>query len=84
MGDFYDPNQESSYITYVDANSLYPSVMVQPLPHTDIEFVENVNLDKILSTPDDSDIGFMVEWGIEFPDELHKKCQALSPLSGIM
>ena len=29
MGKLYNPNEESSYITYLDANSVYPSIMVQ-------------------------------------------------------
>jgi hypothetical protein len=65
MGDLYNPNEESSYITYLDANSLYPSVMVQPLPHSDIKFVNNVSLEQILNTSDDSEIGYMVEVDIE-------------------
>ena len=72
MGVLYNPDEESSYITYLDANSLYPSVMIQPLPHSDITFVDNVKLEQILNTPDDSDIGSMVECDLEFPDELQK------------
>ena len=33
MGEAYDPNEETSWITYVDANSLYPSSMTYPLPY---------------------------------------------------
>ena len=79
MGCLYDPNQESSYITYLDANSLYPSAMVQPLPHSDIKFVDDITLEKILNTPDDSEIGYMVECDIEFPEELHDKFRQFPP-----
>ena len=39
MGENYDPEKESSYIAYVDANNLYGWAMVQPLPYKDIKFV---------------------------------------------
>ena len=32
MGDVYNPNKESSYIQYLDANNLYGWAMSQPLP----------------------------------------------------
>jgi hypothetical protein len=79
MGELYDPNEESSYITYLDANSLYPSAMVQPLPHSDIKFVDDITLEKILNTPDDSEIGYMVECDIEYPEELHDKFRQFPP-----
>ena len=34
MGNHYNPDEETSYITYVDANSLYPTAMIEPLPLT--------------------------------------------------
>jgi hypothetical protein len=40
MGEAYDPNEETSWITYVDANSLYPSSMTYPLPYEAYEKVE--------------------------------------------
>ena len=46
MGCLYDPNQESSFITFLDANSLYPSAMIQPLPHSELKFVDDVTLEK--------------------------------------
>jgi hypothetical protein len=71
MGEHYDKTKESSYITYVDANNLYGWAMVEPLPYKDIKFVKNITLEDILKTPDDNDIGYMVETDLEFPNELH-------------
>ena len=35
--------------------------MSQSLPYDEINFVDNVNLEDILNTPDDSEVGFFVE-----------------------
>ena len=40
MGSAYGPNEETSWITYVDANSLYPSSMTYPLPYESYAKVE--------------------------------------------
>ena len=45
-GELFNSSEESSYITYLDATCLYPSVMIQPLPHSELKFVEHVNLEK--------------------------------------
>lgn len=46
MGKQYDPNIDTSHIFYVDANSLYPSAMIQPLPKGNFKWkypIENVD-----------------------------------------
>ena len=75
MGENYDSKQESSYITYVDANSLYGWAMVQPLPYKDLKFEENCpeTFRSILETPDDADVGYFVEADLEFPPEMPEK-----------
>ena len=35
VNDFYNPNEESTYLQYLDANNLYRWAMVQKLQHTD-------------------------------------------------
>ena len=59
MGDRYVRSDEIKKILYIDANNLYGWVMTQYLPYEDIEFDENVLLENILKTPDDSDIGYV-------------------------
>ena len=39
MGVEYDPEQDTSWSTYVDANSLYPNSMTYPLPYESYERV---------------------------------------------
>ena len=46
MGDLYDPNRESSYIQYLNANNLYGWAMSQPLPTSKFKWVE-IDLDQI-------------------------------------
>ena len=40
MGDLYDPNKESSYLQYLDANNLYGWAMSQLLPTSKFKWVE--------------------------------------------
>ena len=79
MGKLYNPKQESSYITYVDANNLYGWAMSEALPHKDIKFDDTVKLEDMLATPDDASTGYMVEAVLESPPELHDKFKQFPP-----
>ena len=57
MGDRYIKPNGNKKILYFDANNLYGHSMSQPLPFDEIKFDKNVELEDILKTPDDSDIG---------------------------
>ena len=50
MGDLYNPNKESSYLQYLDANNLYDLVMLQPLPSSKFKWVE-IDPDQISISP---------------------------------
>ena len=39
MGDSYDPNQPTKYISYLDANNLYGWAMCKPLPTHGLEWM---------------------------------------------
>ena len=56
MGDSYVQSNENGKVLYFDANNLYGHSMSEPLPYDEIEF-ENVELEDILNTPDDNNIG---------------------------
>ena len=60
MGDRYVQSDENEKILYVDANNLYGHSMSQPLPFDELKFDNNVKLENILNTPDDSNIGYFV------------------------
>ena len=75
MKDF-DKNKESSYIQYFDANNLYGWAMSQPLPVSDFKWVKNISkftTDFILNYNVNSDVGYIFEATIRYPEKLHGK-----------
>jgi len=65
MGIQYDNNKPSSFITYLDANSLYGWAMSKPLPTHGFTWMDNNELDKW------RDIPCILEIDLEYPEELH-------------
>ena len=47
--------------------------MSQYLPYDEIKFDNNIKLDDILKTPDDSDIGYFIEVDLIYPDNIKEK-----------
>jgi len=69
----FDPSLPTSFITYLDANNLYGASQSEPLPVGDFKFLtqdEISNLD-IMSVPEDSSIGFIVDCDLDYPSHLH-------------
>ena len=73
MGNRYVKSDESKKILYTDANNLYGHSMSEPLPYDEIKFDKNVELEDVLNTPDDSDIGYFVEADLIYPDNIKEK-----------
>ena len=73
MGDRYIKSNENKKILYIDANNLYGHSMSQYLPYDEIKFDNNVTLEDIINTPDDSDIGYFVEVDLKYPDNIKQK-----------
>ena len=73
MGDRYIKSDDNKKIWYIDANNLYGHSMSEPLPYDEIKFDNNVELEEILNTPDDSDIGYFVEADLKYPDNIKEK-----------
>ena len=73
MGDRYIKSDDNKKIMYFDAKNLYGDGMSQPLPYDEIKFDISVNLEDILNTPDDSDIGYLVEFDLIYPNNIKEK-----------
>ena len=67
MGNRYIQSDENKKILYVDANNLYGHSRSQPLPFDEIKIDNNVKLEDIINTPDDSDIGYFIEVDLTYP-----------------
>ena len=63
-------SDEIKKILYIDANKLYGYAVGEFLPYAEIKFDEIVELEDILNTPNDSDIGYFVEADIKYPDNV--------------
>ena len=77
MGDRYIKSDDNKKILYIDANNLYGHSMSQYLPYDEIKFDNNITLEDIINTPDDSDIGYFVEVDLKYPDNIKQKTKNL-------
>ena len=67
----YDPNKQSTFITYLDKNNLYGWTMSKYLPYGKFEWLKNVDeLD--MSINEKSDVGYILEVDLTYPKELHE------------
>ncbi|XP_057316829.1 uncharacterized protein LOC130657853 [Hydractinia symbiolongicarpus] len=82
----YDPDEESSYLQYLDANNPYGWAMRQDLPTDGFKCVSNVEAFTerrfIRKLVEDSKDGYILEIDIDYPEELHKKHNELPFLPG--
>ena len=62
----YDPNRESIYIMYLDANNLFGWAMSKPLPYGNFKWVEPKYINN-----KEKGVGYIYEVDLEYPDELH-------------
>ncbi|GFV88582.1 uncharacterized protein TNCV_1243921 [Trichonephila clavipes] len=67
--DSYEENKPSKYILYLDANNLYGWAMSQPLPTHGFEWITQP-ID-FMEIPDESDIGYILEVDMDYPQNLH-------------
>ena len=73
---FYDSNEESVYIIYLDANNLYGWAMIQYLPYGGSKWLSKKEIDKfdldsmqLHSIDENSSIGYILEVDLEYPSE---------------
>ena len=67
-----DPNEESRYLMY-DVDNLYGWAMIESLPYSDFECVENLKNIDVLNVADDSSIGYILEVDLEYPVDIHDR-----------
>jgi len=67
MGELYNPEKESSYIWYLDANNLLGQAMSQKLPVSGFQWVLNPTLNLL----NDRTYGYTFEVDLDYPEELH-------------
>ena len=59
----YNDSEESRYITYLDADSLYATAQSEPLPVGNLRFLDEVEIEKLSldSIAVDASIGYIIE-----------------------
>jgi hypothetical protein len=70
----YNPEEPSSYISYLDANNLYGIAMSCKLPYGEFNWVngEDISINDITNYNEDTDEnGLILEVDLEYPKELH-------------
>ena len=64
-------HEESTYISYLDANNLYGLAMVQAQPISDFEWVDPTSFSIERDLGSEDGIGYALEVDLEYPEELH-------------
>ena len=75
MSDRFVKSDDIKRILYADAKNLYGQSMSQRLPYDEIKFDTIVELEDILNTPDDCDMGYFIEVDLKYPDKIKEKTE---------
>ena len=69
----WDESKPESYLVYLDSNNLYGWALMQPLPHSGFKWLSQDELNRLDVTeiPDDSEIGYIVQVDLVYPEILH-------------
>ena len=68
----YESNKQSIFITYFDKNNLYGWAMSEYLPYGELEWLKNVDQSDLMSIDKKSDVGYILEVDLKYPNKLHK------------
>ena len=68
----YDSDKQSTFITYLDKNNLYDWAMSEYLGYGEFEWLKNVDELDVMSINEKSDIGYILEVDLKYPNELHE------------
>jgi hypothetical protein len=77
--DGYDITKPINYIMYWDMNNLYGCAMIDYLPTGGHTFITEYDLQSILSTPDDSPVGYLLRVNLIFPKDKHELFRQYPP-----
>ena len=72
MGDKFNPNEDTTYLQYLDANNLYGWAMSQPLPTGGFKWTD-VNPNEISELATRTDKGYVLEVNVSYPKEFHNQ-----------
>ena len=70
----YDPNMETSFLFYIDQNSLYSYIMQESkLPCRGFRWLTDGEIRQLnpSTIPDDADVGYILEVTLSYPEALH-------------
>ena len=67
---YYDPKKQSTFISYLDMNSLYGWTMSEYLPYEKFKLLKNVDKFDVMSINEKGLIGYLLEVDFEYPDKL--------------
>ena len=70
MGELHNPNEDTTYLQYLDANNLYGWAMSQPLPTGGFRWV-STNPNEISELATRTDKGYILEVDVSYSKELH-------------
>ena len=70
MGDKFNPNEDTTYLQYLNANNLYGWAMPQPLPTGGYKWTD-VNPKEISELTTRTDKGYILEVDVSYPKDLH-------------
>ena len=76
MKDKFNPNEDTTYLQYLDANNLYGWAMSQPLPAGGFKWTD-VNPNKISELATRTDKGYLLEVDVSYSEELHSSHNGL-------
>ena len=75
--DKFNPNEDTRYLQYLDANNLYGWAMSQPLPTGGFRWVV-IEPNEISELATRTDKGYILEVDVSYPKELHNPHNNLS------
>ena len=72
MGNRFNPNEDTTYLQYLDANNLYGWAMSQPLPTGGFKWVD-VKPNEISELATRTDKGYILGVDVSYPKSLHNR-----------